>query len=58
MADACGWCMAITFDAVVKYAEWSAYGDTLYEWTLRLNRHFNRLRTPHGFALLVFVGLS
>ena len=37
------------FDAVVKYAKWLAYlGDTLYEWALRLNRHFNRLRRRMG----------
>lgn len=37
------------FDAVVKYAKWLAYlGDTLYEWALRLNRHFNRLRRHMG----------
>ncbi len=37
------------FDAVVKYAKWLAYvGDTLYEWTLRLNRHFNRVRRRMG----------
>jgi len=37
------------FDAVVKYAKWLAYlGDTLYEWALRLNRHFNRVRRYMG----------
>jgi UDP-2,3-diacylglucosamine pyrophosphatase LpxH len=37
------------FDPVVKYAKWLAYlGDTLYELTLRLNRHFNRIRARLG----------
>ncbi len=37
------------FDAVVQYAKWLAYvGDSLYELTLRLNRHFNRLRAKLG----------
>jgi UDP-2,3-diacylglucosamine pyrophosphatase LpxH len=37
------------FDPVVKYAKWLAYvGDSLYEFTLRLNRHFNRLRARLG----------
>jgi UDP-2,3-diacylglucosamine pyrophosphatase LpxH len=37
------------FDAVVQYAKWLAYvGDSLYELTLRLNRHFNRLRARLG----------
>ena len=37
------------FDAVVQYAKWLAYvGDSLYELTLRLNRHFNRLRAKFG----------
>jgi UDP-2,3-diacylglucosamine pyrophosphatase LpxH len=37
------------FDAVVQYAKWLAYvGDSLYEMTLRLNRHFNRLRARLG----------
>jgi len=37
------------FDAVVQYAKWLAYvGDSLYELTLRLNRHFNRARAKLG----------
>ncbi|RYY83740.1 MAG: UDP-2,3-diacylglucosamine diphosphatase [Comamonadaceae bacterium] len=37
------------FDAVVQCAKWLAYvGDTLYEFTLRLNRHLNRLRGRFG----------
>jgi UDP-2,3-diacylglucosamine pyrophosphatase LpxH len=37
------------FDPVVKYAKWLAYvGDSLYEFTLRLNRHFNRMRARMG----------
>ncbi|MBC7610262.1 MAG: UDP-2,3-diacylglucosamine diphosphatase, partial [Polaromonas sp.] len=33
------------FDAVVQCAKWLAYvGDNLYEFTLKLNRHLNRLR--------------
>ena len=37
------------FDAVVQYAKWLAYvGDSLYELTLSLNRHFNRLRARLG----------
>jgi UDP-2,3-diacylglucosamine pyrophosphatase LpxH len=37
------------FDAVVQYAKWLAYvGDSLYELTLRLNRHFNRVRAKLG----------
>jgi UDP-2,3-diacylglucosamine pyrophosphatase LpxH len=37
------------FDPVVKYAKWLAYvGDSLYELTLRLNRHFNRVRARMG----------
>jgi UDP-2,3-diacylglucosamine pyrophosphatase LpxH len=37
------------FDPVVQYAKWLAYvGDSLYEFTLRLNRHFNRLRARMG----------
>jgi len=37
------------FDAVVQYAKWLAYvGDSLYELTLRLNRHFNKLRAKFG----------
>ena len=37
------------FDPVVQYAKWLAYvGDSLYEFTLRLNRHFNRLRAKMG----------
>lgn len=37
------------FDGVIQYAKWLAYlGDTLYEFTLRLNRHFNSLRARLG----------
>lgn len=37
------------YDGVVQYARWLAYlGDTLYEWALRLNRHFNSLRARLG----------
>lgn len=37
------------FDGVIQYAKWLAYvGDTLYEWTLRLNRHFNSARARLG----------
>ncbi len=37
------------FDGVVQHARWLAYlGDTLYEWALRLNRHFNSLRARLG----------
>ena len=37
------------FDGVVQCAKWLAYlGDNLYEFTLRLNRHVNRLRARLG----------
>lgn len=37
------------FDGVVQCARWLAVvGDNLYEFTLRLNRHLNRLRTRMG----------
>ncbi|MGE4240423.1 UDP-2,3-diacylglucosamine diphosphatase [Ramlibacter sp.] len=37
------------FDAVVQCAKWLAYvGDTLYEFTLRLNRHLNSTRARLG----------
>lgn len=37
------------FDGVVQCARWLAYvGDNLYEFTLRLNRHLNRLRGRLG----------
>ncbi|NKE68010.1 UDP-2,3-diacylglucosamine diphosphatase [Ramlibacter sp. RBP-2] len=37
------------FDAVVQCARWLAYvGDTLYEFSLRLNRHLNHLRARLG----------
>lgn len=37
------------FDGVVQCAKWLAYvGDNLYEFTLRLNRHLNRLRSKLG----------
>jgi UDP-2,3-diacylglucosamine pyrophosphatase LpxH len=38
------------FDAVVQCAKWLAYvGDNLYEFTLKLNRHLNRLRAWMGY---------
>ncbi len=37
------------FDGVIQCAKWLAYlGDNLYEFTLKLNRHLNRLRTRFG----------
>ena len=37
------------FDAVIQCAKWLAYlGDNAYEFTLRLNRHLNSLRTRLG----------
>lgn len=37
------------FDGVIQCAKWLAYvGDSLYEFTLKLNRHLNRLRTRMG----------
>lgn len=37
------------FDGVVQCAKWLAYlGDSLYEFTLRLNRHLNHLRRRLG----------
>lgn len=37
------------FDGVIQYAKWLAYvGDTLYEFTLRMNRHLNHLRAKFG----------
>ena len=37
------------FDGVVQCAKWLAYlGDNLYEFTLKLNRHLNRLRARLG----------
>ena len=37
------------FDAVIQCAKWLAYvGDSLYEFTLRLNRHVNSLRARLG----------
>jgi UDP-2,3-diacylglucosamine pyrophosphatase LpxH len=37
------------FDGVIQCAKWLALvGDSLYEWTLRLNRHLNRLRGHLG----------
>jgi UDP-2,3-diacylglucosamine pyrophosphatase LpxH len=37
------------FDGVIQCAKWLAYvGDALYEFTLRLNRHFNSLRARMG----------
>jgi UDP-2,3-diacylglucosamine pyrophosphatase LpxH len=37
------------FDGVIQCAKWLAYvGDSLYEFTLRLNRHVNSLRARMG----------
>ncbi len=37
------------FDGVIQCAKWLAYvGDSAYEFTLRLNRHFNSLRARLG----------
>ncbi len=37
------------FDAVIQCAKWLAYvGDSLYEWTLRMNGRLNRLRARMG----------
>src|SRR5512145_1169814 len=37
------------FDGVIQCAKWLAYvGDSAYEFTLRMNRHFNRLRARLG----------
>ena len=37
------------FDGVIQCAKWLAYlGDSLYEFTLKLNRHLNRLRARMG----------
>jgi UDP-2,3-diacylglucosamine pyrophosphatase LpxH len=37
------------FDGVIQCAKWLAYvGDSLYEFTLKLNRHFNSLRARMG----------
>ncbi len=37
------------FDGVIQCAKWLAYlGDNLYEITLKVNRHLNRLRTRLG----------
>ena len=37
------------FDGVIQCAKWLAFlGDNLYEFTLKLNRHLNRLRTRMG----------
>jgi UDP-2,3-diacylglucosamine pyrophosphatase LpxH len=37
------------FDGVIQCAKWIAYlGDNLYEFSLRMNRHLNRLRTHMG----------
>jgi len=37
------------FDGVIQCAKWLAHlGDTLYEFTLRLNRHLNSLRARMG----------
>jgi UDP-2,3-diacylglucosamine pyrophosphatase LpxH len=39
------------FDGVIQCAKWLAYvGDWLYELTLRLNRHFNKLRSRLGLG--------
>jgi UDP-2,3-diacylglucosamine pyrophosphatase LpxH len=37
------------FDGVIQCAKWLAYlGDTLYEWSLRMNRRINQLRGRLG----------
>ena len=37
------------FDGVIQHAKWLAHlGDTLYEFTLKLNRHLNSLRARMG----------
>nr|WP_157523231.1 UDP-2,3-diacylglucosamine diphosphatase [Mitsuaria sp. 7] len=37
------------FDGVIQHAKWLAHlGDTLYEFTLKLNRHLNSLRARLG----------
>jgi len=37
------------FDGVIQYAKWLAYvGDWLYELTLKINRHVNRMRARMG----------
>lgn len=37
------------FDGVIQCAKWLAYlGDNMYEFTLKLNRHLNHLRTYFG----------
>src|SRR4051812_35973253 len=37
------------FDAVIQCAKWLAYvGDSLYEFTLKLNRHLNSMRARMG----------
>ena len=37
------------FDGVIQCAKWLAFlGDNMYEFTLRLNRHLNRLRARMG----------
>ncbi len=37
------------FDGVIQYAKWLAYvGDHLYEFILKVNRHFNSLRARMG----------
>ncbi len=38
-------------DGVIRHVKWLAYlGDTLYDWLLWLNRHFNNLRARLGFG--------
>ena len=40
-----------SFDGVIQCAKWLAYlGDNLYEFTLRLNRHLNHLRSRLGLS--------
>ncbi len=44
------------FDGVIQCAKWLAHvGDSLYEFTLKLNRYLNSLRARAGAALLVAV---
>ena len=38
-------------DGVIRHARWLAHlGDTLYDWLLWVNRHFNTLRARFGFG--------
>ncbi len=38
-------------DGVIRHVKWLAHlGDTLYDWLLWVNRHFNHLRARFGFG--------